>query len=347
MHFSALLTLCLLYYNVAVSGTVSRLNASLPIRTLYQFPQGTWIENIAVRPNGQLLLTLVNTPELYILDPTLGAPPTLVYRFPGALALTGIAEFSPDVFAVTVGNYSLTSGLTPGSWAVWRVDLRGYSASFPNDSVTPTYPHVSKIADIIEAKFLNGMSQLSERHVLLGDLRAGVVYRLDVNTGVYAVVIADGLTAAVPQAPFGIVGINGLHVHDGYLYFTNTGQNLFAKIRIYADGTPAGNASLIAHKPAPTDYYDDFTFGAHGAVYLVTGSGNSVERLSQSGKREMIIAGSLNSTLLAEPTACAFGRGVSNNGVLYVVTAGGLATPVDGRLVVGGQVVAIDVERRS
>ena len=344
-NVSALLATYLFYCCVITTSAFSYANATneTTVNTIYQFPKGTWIENIAVRPNGQLLLTLLNAPELYLLDPTLNQPPTLVYRFPYVLGLSGIAEIAPDVFAVGAGNYSLATGKNePGSWSVWRVDLSDSSAS-SNGTLTPA-SSVSKIADVTEAAFINGMSQLSQEYLLLGDILGGVVFRLDINTGAYTQVIADALTAVVPQPLFGSVGIDGLHARDdGFLYFASAGKNIFAKIPIHADGTPAGNASVITSVPASTDYYDDFAFGRKtGAAYLVTGSGNSIEKVSRNGHGE-IIAGSLNSTAIAEPTSCAFGRGVTDQGILYVITSGGLAAPVNGNITVGAQVVAVDV----
>ena len=204
-------------------------------------------------------------------------------------------------------------------------------------------PTISKIASIASATFLNGISSLpgSPSLVLVGDIGVGDVYALNVQTGAYTVAISDALTAAVSVPVFGHAGINGLHVRDGDLYFTNTATGVFGRVPINTDGTAAGNASVVARVLAPTDDFDDFTFDAVGNAYLVTGSGNAVEMLGVSGNAE-IVAGSLNSTAIAEPTACAFGRGEGDEQVLYVTTAGGLAFPVDGDVTVGGQVVAVD-----
>ena len=57
------------------------------------------------------------------------------------------------------------------------------------------------------------------------------------------------------------------------------------------------------------------------------------------------MAGDLNSTELAEPTSCAFGRGRGEEGKLFVTTGGGLAVPVNGDEIVGGQVVGVEVGR--
>ena len=348
MHYPTLLILCLFCYDCTALTAISHPNAPPRVIGGYVFGRGAWVENIAIRPNGQQLLTRLDTPELYLLQLETWNPDSLLfYRFPGVLALTGIVEIAPDVFAVSVGNYTLASGPTTGSWSVWRLDLNGWDGTPSEESFPLPATRVSKIADVNEAAYLKGMSLLSERYVLLSDFRAGVVYRLDVNSGAYKVVVEDGLMVAVPQPIFGDSGVNGLRVRDGSLYFTNTGQNIFAKIPINADGTPSGTASVIAHTPASTDYFDGFTFGAHGDVYLGTGSGNTLVRVSQSGGPIVRIAGQLNSTTLAEPTNCAFGRGSTDQGVLYLSTAGGVAAPVQGRYTRGGALMVVHVETPS
>ena len=347
MHYSTLLLFCVLCYDCTALTAISHPKSPSPIRGGYVFPKGAWNENIAIRSNGQQLLTRLDTPEIWLLELETWKPypAVLVYRFPGVLALTGIVELAPDVFAVIAGNYTLDSGPTTGSWAIWRLDLNGWDGTPTEHDETPPLPanHVSKIADVTEAAYLKGMSLLSEQYVLMSDFRAGVVYRLDVNSGAYKVVIEDSLMVAVPQPIFGISGVNGLRVRDGYLYFTNTGQNIFAKILINADGGPSGTASVIAHTPASTDYFDGFTFDTHGTVYLGTGSGNTLVNVSQSGGPVMRVAGQLNSMSLAEPTNCAFGRGATDQGVLYVATAGGIAAPVQGRYTRGGSLMALDL----
>ena len=348
MYYSTLLIPFLFCYDCTALTTISRPSPPDPVIGGFGFGRGAWAENIAIRSNGQQLITRLDTPELYLLQLETWNPHSiLVYRFPGVLALTGIVEIAPDVFAVSAGNYTLDSGPTTGSWAVWRLDLNGWDSTPPEGTLPLPASHVSKIADVTEAAYLKGMSLLSERYVLLSDFRAGVVYRLDANSGAYKVVIEDSLMVAVPQPIFGASGVNGLRVLDGYLYFTNTGQNIFAKIPLNADGTPSGTASVIAHTPASTDYFDGFTFGAHGDVYLGTGSGNTLVRVSRSGGPVVRIAGQLDSLTLAEPTNCAFGRGATDRSVLYVTIAGGIAAPVQGRYTRGGALMVVHVETAS
>lgn len=337
---------CILIASVEGRVVPSHPSHNASVRTLYQFPEGTWVENLAVRANGQLLLTLLNLPELYQLDPfAANATPELVHNFTTTTGLSGIAEIAPDVFGVAAGNYSLTTGEAfQGSWSVWSVDFSGGAA-----------PDISKITDVSKAFFINGVCALPfskdsagsmepTKDLLLGDIQTGVIYSLDTSSGSYEVAVNNSLTAAVSDPVFGIAGVDGIHVRDDTLYIANAGQNIFARQPIHANGTPAGEGSIIARTLNSSDYFDDFTLRGSFA-YMVTGSGNSIERiaLDVSG-RESIIAGSLNSTLIAEPTSAAFGRTETDRDVLYVVTAGGLATPVDGDLRIGAQVLAVDLE---
>lgn len=318
-------------------------------RLIYEFPQGTWIENMAVRASGELLVTLLNIPDLYLIDPFHPNPPVLVHTFPDVLSLSGIAEVTTDVFAVSSLNYSLSTGdIAPNSSIAWNVDLRDVSLTQSSNFTTLSPdPTISKIADLPSIIFPNGQCLLSssDSTVLIGDIKTGVIYRLNTLTGDYSPVISDPSTAAVPQPIFVIAGVDGIHVLDGVLYLANAGSGIFAKMPINEDGTPAGNATVIT-EALEGDYFDDFVV-RDDAAYLVTGSGNSIERVKVNGTgRQKIIAGSLNSTTLAEPTAVEFGRTEIDRDVLYVVTAGGLATPVEvggKEVMVGGQVVAVDL----
>src|ERR1700722_14136610 len=100
-----------------------------PISHIFEFAKGTWVENLAVRSNGKVLVTLGTSPELYQIDPFSDpAEATLVYRFPDAKALGGIAEVEHDVFAVISYNASLTTN--GGAQFVWKADLRQSTPSF-------------------------------------------------------------------------------------------------------------------------------------------------------------------------------------------------------------------------
>ncbi|EHK21558.1 uncharacterized protein TRIVIDRAFT_192046 [Trichoderma virens Gv29-8] len=337
---STLLCVC----NIPLASSAYRDHTYL----IYEFPNDTWVENIAARSNGELLLSIVGKPQLFAIDPSAPSPrqPVLIHEFTGFLDVFGIAEYQTDKFAVLTGNFSLETGdLGIGSWAVWSVDLTGVEISLQDgDTVSFPGPKITKITDIPAAHFLNGLSLLSpeQQTLLIGDINAGVIYRLDIGSGDYEIVLNDTFTAPVPTPPFPISGVDGLHVRNGSeLFFSNFGKQQLYKVAINEDGTPAGPVVTVANTLSTLDEYDDFTFDCDGNIFITTGGGNSIEKISTDGLQQVIIAGNVNSTALAEPTSCVFGRGLNDRNVLYVVTGGGLALPVNGDVIMGGQLVAI------
>ena len=335
-----------LFFLASVLSFVDSTASYSPVRTIYQYPLGIWVENIAVRPNGNLLVSTISLPDVYLLDPLRPNISVAAHTFSSASGTLGIAEISHDAFAVITGNFSLTTGeIAPGSFSVWSVDMTGVEISTKGELCGS--PNVSKIADIPEGLLLNGITALPKSNglALITDYFGGVIYRLDTRTAAYEVAINNTFTNVVAgTASTTAGGVNGVKARGGEVYFTNTGKGLFARMPIHPDGTPAGNASIVTRPINATENFDDFALSPNGSAFLVTGSGNSVEEVTRDG-RARIIAGSLNSTLIAQPTAAAFGRGPTDKNVLYVVTAGGLGVPINpGNRIVGGQVLAVSLD---
>lgn len=183
------------------------------INIVYEFPINTWVENLAVRANGNILTTLITSPQVWEVDPFTKTA-ELIYTFPHAASALGIGEFLPDVFAVAVGNWSdVTGTATPRSWSIWVVDFSGSKGHGPQ---------VHKVTDMPEAEFLNGMTVLPTLPdtVLVSDSDKGVIWRVNAVTGDYSVVIANEdlkpNTTAVLE-----LGVNGIRYRDGYVHFVN------------------------------------------------------------------------------------------------------------------------------
>jgi hypothetical protein len=308
---------------------------------LYQFPNGTWIENIAVRSNNQLLLTLLSTPDLYAFDPSMpNSKPALIHTFSNATAVFGIAEYEPDVFAVSVGNYTFRAGATYGTFAMYKVD---FSTCADNSTAKPS---VSLIAPVPQAGLINGICALPNDPgaLLLGDINKGQVYRLDTHTAEVSIAIPPtNPLVAIANGTFGNVGVNGIHPLGHFLYALNTGSGVYGKITITSEGTPVpGTHPVIISHAANGTNWDDFALDRHGNAYAVTSSGNTVVKITPDGK-QILLAGHANSTEIAEPTSAALSRGDIDEKKLYVVTGGGALGPINGAEIVGGQVVAIDL----
>ena len=305
--------------------------ALYPTRLVYQFPKGTWVENISVRPSGSLLLTLITTPDLYSLDPFASNPqPQLLHRFTSSQWLTGITETDPETYYVIGANATYeTLSPTPGSNRLYRVHFRGNAST----------PEISVAAEVKDAVFLNGLIKLNPTTLLASDSTLGAVWAIDITTGASRIVIRDPLMAPAPAIPK--LGINGIRLFGNQtLYFANSAQSLLARVRIHANGTATGPAEKVASAP-PGTFYDDFALDRYGDAFVTTQPGDSIAEVSRNGSTR-IVAGVVNTTEIAEPTAAQFGRTPADSNVLYVVTAGGLAFPIDGDVVVGGQVVAVD-----
>ena len=246
------------------------------VRTVYQFPNNTWVENIAVRVNGQLLVTLVTTPDLYQINPFTTEAPILIHRFPNALGALGIAETDPDIFAVITGNFTPT-GTVPGSFSVWKVDMRTFDASNGSPAT------ISKITDVPEAQLLNGATLLNQGLglVLLADSVGGVVWGLNTRTGEYAKVLEDPLTKTI-AGPVPL-GINGLHVRDREVYFTNSAQRLLARVPVHiTNGTAAGSSEVVAQLNA--SFVDDFVLGLRDTAFVATNFDNTLVKVCIAGK---------------------------------------------------------------
>lgn len=307
------------------------LNPPLPSRVVYQFPKPTWIENIAVRSNGQLLVTLLTTPELYLVDPKT-SDAKLVYKFEEISSLTGIIEIQDDVFYVAGGNFNLqTFANEAGSYHVWEVDLKAFD--------TTSEPAVKEIAHLPSAGLPNGFELLSkdEGAFLFADSEVGGVWKLNVKDGSCEIAIeVDEMKFAPPPALS--MGVNGIKIRDGHLYWSNTSKAIMCRIKIDGHGKAIGKAEVLEENVV----VDDFVFDAKGNAWLATNPVNTVAVLKEKGEGVVTAIGGKNELTVAGGTACQFGRQPSDGYILYLVTTGGLAGPVDGDKVEGGKIVAID-----
>ena len=315
-----LLILLLAPFGVPMHPTLSTSAAQL----VFQFSELQKIENLAVRSNGHLVLTVSNEPLVYDLDPRAGDPsPKLLHRFSGVIGALGIAETGPDIFAVVVGNWSTVPfEAEPGSFSLWSIDLN-----------TPE-PTVKLIASIPGAAGLNGLTTLdgSPDMVLIADATLGAVWRVNVATGDYSVAIQSPLFTANSASPIPL-GINGVHTFGGMLYFTNSAQGTYGRVPITPDGSAAGDVEILARVDAPLALYDDFDHDWEGNAWIATYPNGLIE-VTTKGQQNNITEDDGITDLIA-PTSVKFRRGSKREGkVLYVVTSGSDTA--------GGQVFAVN-----
>ncbi|KAI8717537.1 SGL domain-containing protein [Fusarium sp. LHS14.1] len=291
-------------------------------KTLFQLSsQPTWFENISIRPNGTILATRLDVPEVWAIDPVTSSGSSL-FRIPlpkdvPSQALTGICALRPDVFAIGAGIYDMTggAGAKAGSFSMWLADLTGQE------------PKVTKVTDIPEIAMINGMATWDENTVLVTDCLKGKVYKLDVTSGTYNIALEDETMEIPAGAPFQ-VGINGLKVHRTsdqiHVYYTTTTRYSVYRMPVTQELKHAGPVETLTSGVVP----DDLVVARDGTVHVCTNVTNTVARIPPGGGDVVTVAGEAKAMTLAGATSCVFGEGEK---VLYVATAGGNATPVDGK----------------
>ncbi|RCI13008.1 hypothetical protein L249_0463 [Ophiocordyceps polyrhachis-furcata BCC 54312] len=302
---------------------------NLPRRTVAQFDAGTWIENIAVRSSGALLLTsLMPNASLYeVPDPTSeSATVTRLFTIEDASGLLGISEISTDVFAIAGGNVG-SSGGVEGSMRVWTVDFS--SSASPQPQLAMTIP---------EAILLNGMTTVpnKDKVVLISDSAKGVVWRADIGANKSEIAIqVPEMGSQNQKQP---IGVNGIHIRDGNLTWLNHDTFKMFSIHITEDGLQAPEAKAAEVASFPVTALDDFIFGPaeQATAWVTTNSDNRVFALEASGE-SVVVAGANNLPDVATATACQFGRSEKDGKVLYVTTGG---DEIEGKH--GGKVEALD-----
>ncbi|EAL84970.1 uncharacterized protein AFUA_8G01980 [Aspergillus fumigatus Af293] len=330
------------------------------VRDIFQFPDnGSFIDNIAVRPDGTLLLTRIDVPEVWAVDPQTGSG-ELAYSFAqqssdsdsnsnsDITAVFGITEVEHDVFAVVAGKFALEGfAAEQGSFGVWKLDFNDNSnydvlelpwwgeGKFPLTRNTPS--EVSKIVDIPEAKALGASTLYKPRHdaryLLISDSPDGMIWRVDLDSGEYAVALQDESMLPAPDAP--PMGVNGIHVVGEYLHYVSVTKKEYRRVKIDENANAAGPFELITSEINP----DSFDITDDGTAYFATNPENTIVKYTPEG--EIVdFAGGKNSTVLPGPTCCALDK---KGQTLYVGTNGGLMAPVGGTYKEPGKIAAISL----
>jgi len=273
-------------------------------------------ENLAIRQNGEVLVTSVASSLLYQISPNTSYLPVPVAEIPNFTGVLGIAELQRDLFYVVSSNLTGTAC----SNAVWEIDLRNFTITPSGD---PSHQvQASLVKELCTARQLNGLTTLSTNdtsNLLISDSANGTVYKLNVKTGDFDVVLAE---PEFDPLDTGInVGINGIHVHNGALYFTSLDQGLFARVPIsLTSGCATGAIEVLATNITNGD---DFAISPQGShAWIATNGPNEIVEVDIANKTQRTAA---SSPFLGSASSVAFGYQQSER-ILYVT--GGLAVGV-------------------
>ena len=272
---------------------------------------GGWVECLAIRSNGGILANRLDVPELWTIDPVTKTS-TKLFSFPNALGLTGIAETSPDIFAVVAGNFSTTNfSIGNGSWAVWKVDLTGET------------PKQTLLKEIPEGGFLLGATAFNNDTAFIADAGNGALYRISMTTGHYEILLQDP-TMKAPAGAFISEGIHGVRYVPQLdtVFFTNTFGSTFNRFNI--DKTTGKATSSVTTITTNIETPEDLTI-IEGTAFIMSLNGGGIFRVTPDGKSIKIVDVVSGSTV-------AVGRGTSDAKTLYFATSSGSVMAVSSLL---------------
>ena len=128
--------------------------------------------------------------------------------------------------------------------------------------------------------------------------------------------IDDAIFKPTVEVP---LGVNGIHILNSELYFTNHATNSVGKVTIMPDGSAASTIQTLTTKELAAD---DFALSDNGIVYVAGAS--TLWRVSVDGHTDAFV-GNPGSTVLQGVKSARFGRTSMDKDVLYLSTQGGLS----------------------
>ena len=313
------------------------------ITAVASFPPEYFLESLAAREDGSLLIGVLSPHELWYIPPLdahLMVEPEPVLLFTFSQCTMGIAEAESDVFYIAtspVDAYQSAARLgrsfTSHDSYLHRLDLRGWAAGTPVAAeAVLRFPE--------PATGLNGACVITPQVVLIADSFAGLVWRVDIPSGngkvTARVWLKHDSMASDPDGPMpDQPGVNGVQyaAKTNYLYYTTTAQQLFMRVRVDPEThDPAGEPEFVAGGMMG----DDFCIDEDAAVaYVATHRQNTIDRVSLEPSENSYvrhsIAGKPFTEQLIGPTNGVWGRGNDDYGqVAYFQGDGGTLAPPHG-----------------
>ncbi len=267
--------------------------AIAPSKIIANFPQNTFLENIAIDGQGNCFITSYEEGKIYRVTTT------------GEVSeLASINGHPAGILIDDLGNL-LVSGVNQEQIAtIFQIDQTGV---------------VTEIITIPDAIFLNGMTRLTDHRYLIADSYKGAIWEINAIEKTARIWIQhERLARSIANHP--VPGVNGLKIYHQTLYASNTQRQHLIRIPIQNDYTPQSPELFLTNINL-----DDFAFDEQGNLYGTTHVYNSVVRITTDGQISTIATAAQGVT---GSTALAFGREESDRTGVYVVTNGGMSLPL-------------------
>jgi hypothetical protein len=298
------------------------------ITVVAEFPKGSFVENLVVRSDNSMLVSIISSSELWFVPAPKGAFPVQPYALhtfdncPLAMC-----EVEPDVFYLCVSDIYTTH-----ESHLVRIDLRGWTPGQPIEPETVLdFPG--------RVRGLNGACLIAPRVMLVADCFAGLIWRVDIpkvgppSTDVWLSHESMGYFPGTqkPEQP----GVNGLGyaAKTGFVYYTATAKKLL--MRVPVDPTtlmPSGEPEHVTSGRVADDFCIDEDAGV---LYMTTHRENTVDRVSLdpagNAGEPVVVAGNPFDSRLMGPSSGRWRRGDGDYGkAAYFIADGGRTAPVPG-----------------
>jgi hypothetical protein len=302
-YFSRIVSLSLL----SLAGVSTAIAASAPLSDptiIAHFDIGALQqpENITLEPDGSAVVTFnksrqvarVSTKGVVTILATLPAPAS------GTAEASGIVRAKDGTLYVNYNAGVLSS--------IWRIP--------PNGGLPSLFAALPDVAA------LNGLAiDENESDLYITDSTNGAVWKISLRPGMAGAVTLWVQGAQLQRTVSAPQGANGIKVHSGAVWVSNTAQGTLMSIPINEDGA----AGTIATKATGLAAIDDFAFTSSGDVVAAQNFVSEVSIVHQDGTHETVLT---SSDGLSNPTSIAI-RGST----VYVASAA-YFTQVDPNLMI-------------
>ncbi|KAK3300726.1 uncharacterized protein B0H64DRAFT_381626 [Chaetomium fimeti] len=294
----------------------------------------SWFESLAVRPNGLILATRGDAPEIWQIDPATGEGVLLV-SVTGAFNLTGIAQVTMashhqqrphaqtagETYVFGSAHIPSPNQVEPGSAKVWTLQFPASTTTTNNNKNTPndTPPIVSLLTALPTAGFINGIASWGANRILLSDTLAAAIYLMDVRTGAYTTPLTN------------LTGVNGIQTAPGYVYRADHAASALSRIPVDSDAVATGPAEVLASEQPVDDFalvVDGDGSGA-GRAYVAALYENRVVEVvfgpagSPGTGTKRVVVEDVSGTGTGFVSVAVLGRRAEDAGLLYVAVGQG------------------------
>lgn len=259
--------MCLLQakYSQASSNDIIRIaegQSDVQVETIAEYPIGTFLENLTVTNNGDVVFTSYFDKQLLRLSSDgqievfaeLTDHPISILEIENGFIVTVQATSFLDVPAFTETN---------------AITILDSSGSVTSRTAAP------------QAKFLNGLHRLPSGELLAADSIAATLWQIDPESGILSPWFSDPFLAPDPAVETFLPGANGLKSYGDTLYVSNSSRGAIYRLDLAAPD----ELELFVQ----TGAVDDFTIDPEGSIFAAT-HGEQLLKISPDGEVSVVLS---------------------------------------------------------